>query len=109
MLGPQFWTVGKSRMKIQNSYLLKFYLIYLNLKNFTHLEKDLTKVSTNCVVITFFVNELSQVSSFKRKADIIFQDYLIKEFLRSTALSLFLVEKLQRYNTLFGAQRRCLG
>ena len=107
MQGPQFWTVGKSRMNIQNSYLLKFYLIYLNLMNFVNLEKVLTKVSTNCVIIAFFVNELSQVSSFKRKAVIIFHDYLIKEVLRPAPLpffvTLFLVEKLQRYNTLFRA------
>ena len=91
MQGPQFWTVGKSRMNIQNSYLLKFYLIYLNLMNFVNLEKVLTKVSTNCVIIAFFVNELSQVSSFKRKAVIIFHEYLIKEFLRPAALSSFTI------------------
>ena len=54
MPDPQFWTVWKSRMNIKNSYLLKFYFIYLNFKNFIFLEKVWTKVSTNCVVIVFF-------------------------------------------------------
>ena len=109
MQGPQFRTIGKSRINIYNSYLLKFYLIYLNLKNFVYSEKDLTKASTNCVVIAFFVNELSQVSSFKQKAVIIFQ------FLRPAALSsfiilwaLFSVEKLQRYIRC-SVLGRCLG
>ena len=54
MQAPQFWTVGKSRMNVENSYLLKFYLSYLNFKNFIYLEKALTKMSANCVVIAFF-------------------------------------------------------
>ena len=107
MQSPQFWTVDKSRMKIYDSYLLKFYLIYLNLKFFFYIEKVVTKVSTNCVTIAFFANELLQVSGFKRKAVIIFHDYLIKEVLRPAPLpffvTLFLVEKLRRYNRLFRA------
>ena len=82
------------------------------MKKFVYLKKVLTKVSTDCVVIAFFVNKLSQVSSFKRKAVIIFHDYLIKEFLRVAALfpfiilwALFLVEELQRHNTLCRASK----
>ena len=39
MQGLQFSTVCKSWVNIQNSYLLKFYFIYLNLKNIIYLEK----------------------------------------------------------------------
>ena len=38
------------------------------IRHFIYLEKVLTKVSTNCVVIVFFVNEFSQVSNLKRTA-----------------------------------------
>ena len=97
-----------SRMNISNSYLFKFYLIYLNLKNLIYLEKVLTKVSTNCVVIAFILNELLQVNNFKQKVVLSFMTISLKSFFFWMLFllilwALFSFEKLQRYNMLFHA------